>query len=146
MIVEGENRSIVDIFADGGEALFRKIESQTLATAIAKPTSILSLGGGTIIRQTNRDLIRENGCCVWLTASAPTIAARIAGDAASAANRPALTDQPAIVEIQSLLQKRHQWYDQVADRAIDTEQTSSEQIASQIASEFGDRIHRWIGH
>ena len=132
MIVEKHGKTIADIFAEGGEALFRVIESEILAIAIAGDRAVISLGGGAIIRESNRVRIRSAGRCVWLTATAETIAERIANDAGSGANRPSLTDQSAIDEIRSLLERRGPWYSEVADWTVDTESKSAETIADEI--------------
>lgn len=136
MIAKSQRCSIAEIFAAGGEELFREIEGQILLTAIDRDRSIISLGGGTIVRSANRQRIRGGGRCVWLTASPETIAARIAGDSASVANRPALTNRAEIDEIRTLLQRRDPWYREVADLTIDTDSQSTQTIADQIVDWF----------
>ncbi len=55
-----------EIFAQHGEAHFRRLESDTLRSVLATtltPT-ILALGGGTFVQATNAELLRERGVCV----------------------------------------------------------------------------------
>lgn len=56
-------RTIAQIFDDGGESAFRSLERQLLEEILsARRTErwILSLGGGAFIDNTNRELLREN--------------------------------------------------------------------------------------
>ena len=49
-----------ELFAAGGEKLFREKESETLAKVLtAKGNTILALGGGTILRRSNCDLLHK---------------------------------------------------------------------------------------
>ncbi len=70
-IVEREGMSIPDIFASHGEAVFRDIESEVLRETISQslPTTnyqlptplVVSLGGGTLLRDANRVFCEEHG-------------------------------------------------------------------------------------
>ena len=73
-IVRREGRSIPQIFAEEGEAGFRRIESETLR-AIQAP--IIALGGGTLLDPVNRAWAEEHGMVAVLSVSDEVIAARI---------------------------------------------------------------------
>ena len=64
LVQASEGRAIAEIFEQSGESRFRELERRALADAVrmsqAHP-SVLSLGGGAFIDNTNRDLLRENG-------------------------------------------------------------------------------------
>lgn len=71
-IVARGGMSIPEIFAQLGEAAFRRIEHEELdrilgeALATSKPT-IISLGGGTTAQPANTELLQQAGChTVWL--------------------------------------------------------------------------------
>ena len=129
------NRSIAEIFGNLGEPEFRRLESEALASVSdLDRAAVVSLGGGAVLRPENRDLIRRTGVCVLLSASAETIAARIQADAASAAQRPALTDLAALEEIRHLLAARRSVYESVADLRIETDNRDIAAIVEQIAS------------
>ena len=57
-----------EIFAESGEDAFRTIESETLENIFAgnHKNIILSCGGGIILREQNRGLLRQNSRVVWL--------------------------------------------------------------------------------
>lgn len=67
MIVEGEGKSIPEIFSQYGESRFREIETLYLKKAIETDVpAIISTGGGIVLREENRKLIFENTFSVWL--------------------------------------------------------------------------------
>src|SRR5882762_6964820 len=65
-------RSIAAIFADRGEPAFRDLEATILADLIGRDREVLALGGGIVLRATNRTLLDQAGHVVWLIAAAET--------------------------------------------------------------------------
>src|SRR5688500_16237666 len=59
-------KSIAEIFADGGEAGFRDLESHVLAEIVHRDRHVLALGGGAILRAENRAMIKQSSTVVWL--------------------------------------------------------------------------------
>ena len=130
-------RTIVDIFADEGEAGFRNLESaQILGLGSLKESAIISLGGGAVLRSENRKRIRELGKTVWLQASVETIHGRIANDLTTQARRPKLSKLGDLEEIRTILETRWAWYNEVADLAINTDDLSMQQVAATVADWF----------
>lgn len=112
-----EKCRISDIFARDGEEAFRDHESQVLRDLVeANPTStIVSTGGGAILREENRALLRQLGYVVWLRANAETIYQRTKKNR----QRPILqTENPREV-IEALLEKREPLYRECAHLIID---------------------------
>ncbi len=127
---------IADIFAQNGETAFRDWESKVLADLLdsVDGSVILATGGGAVLRPENRQLLKQAGHVVWLTASPKTILRRLQGDPNSPSTRPNLTNLPAAEEIVALLEKRRPLYEETAHRVIDTETLSPEKIAETIVS------------
>jgi shikimate kinase len=100
---------------------------------------VIALGGGTLGREENRLALREAGIGVWLTASAATIHARMAGDPASPARRPNLTPVGGRSEIESLLAVRTPHYRECATISVDTEDKTTAAIVDEIESRLGLR-------
>jgi shikimate kinase len=72
-IVNAEQCSIAELFAQRGEAEFRRIETLVLSRHVAwikrgRP-AVLALGGGAFTLPENRQLIAGNGISVWLDCS-----------------------------------------------------------------------------
>lgn len=59
-IVAEAGMSIPEIFKTRGEAAFRDLESKVLWEVVSEP-KVVSLGGGTLLRDDNRSLCEENG-------------------------------------------------------------------------------------
>lgn len=58
--------SISDIFSQKGEEYFRDLESEAVLEASKLSGKIIATGGGAILRQSNIELLRQNGCIVFL--------------------------------------------------------------------------------
>ncbi|SMP69819.1 shikimate kinase [Neorhodopirellula lusitana] len=124
--------TISQIFADQSEEAFRDMESACLAEVAGQDRCIVSLGGGAILRETNRTVIQSSGWCVWLDADPKVLAARLAGDVTTGDRRPSLTGQPVLEEIATVMQARESLYREVADLRIDTSAMSIDEIVEQI--------------
>ena len=57
------------IFEIEGEAGFRKRESEVLTELVKKNNIILATGGGAVLSQENRQLLKQNGIVIYLRAS-----------------------------------------------------------------------------
>ncbi len=65
-IAELAGCTIPEIFAQGGEEAFRKLETQVLADLGKQSGLILATGGGCVTRQENYPLLHQNGRIFWL--------------------------------------------------------------------------------
>jgi shikimate kinase len=94
LIQARERRTIPEIFQQSGEKAFRDLERQLLREAIGSSRtrgSVLSLGGGAFIDNTNQDLLRENEIpAVFLDASAEELFRRCQQPGV---DRPLLSDR-----------------------------------------------------
>lgn len=66
MIVNKYQKSIPDIFKDGGERLFRKYEHEAVKEAGKLSGKIIATGGGVVVTPENLDALRQNGTIVFL--------------------------------------------------------------------------------
>ena len=130
-------KPISQIFADDGEAEFRQMEHDAIKS-VAGPTNdgsplIVSLGGGAITFENNRDLI---GCnkTVYLRGSVDTLWERINTDPVSGDKRPNLTDQGGRAEVEEILESRQEIYERASDFQIDIDELSPDEIAAAIVA------------
>ena len=132
-IVAKAGASINVIFADKGEAAFRTMESACLERVLGEAPAVVATGGGVVISELNRRLMRSRGVVVNLTASLPIILLRLK-DA---------TDRPlyAAKRVASLLEGREQFYAD-ADIRIDTDNKSVEDVSVQIQA-FLKGLPQW---
>nr|WP_183604471.1 shikimate kinase [Paenibacillus phyllosphaerae] len=124
-------RDIPSIFAQEGEAFFRRVESEVLAALLAsEDSSIIATGGGAVLAQSNCDLMLKQGMVVALTAQPEHIIARVRGDE----NRPLL--QGDVEErVNKLLADRKHAY-AFAPLQIDTTALEAQAVADLIAEQW----------
>ncbi|HVS49633.1 MAG TPA: shikimate kinase [Candidatus Dormibacteraeota bacterium] len=67
---------IPEIFANGGEAAFRALESEVLPNAL-EPGSVVALGGGSLMNDTNWHLVAATSSTVYLEVPFDTMWERI---------------------------------------------------------------------
>ena len=134
-------KTIADLFLEVGEQGFRDLESDQIANQqrLEMP-AIISLGGGSVLRQENRDRIRGLGHTVWLQATPETILERISNDKSTQARRPKLSKLGDMDEIRLILAKRIEWYKEVSDFAVATDGLSLDSVADLILDWY-QRIH-----
>lgn len=66
-IEKRQGKTVNDIFAEGGEPLFRELETAELTDAAChEPDSVISCGGGTVLSEKNVRIMRETGNVVWV--------------------------------------------------------------------------------
>ena len=74
------NKSIKEIFSEFGELRFRELESEAIQACATESNTIIALGGGAYVRETNRQLLREIGDSIWLDCPIEICLARIESD------------------------------------------------------------------
>jgi shikimate kinase len=128
-------RSIKELFEKEGEEAFRDWESLAIGSVCVpgSVSSIISLGGGAILRPGNRAMLKQHGQTVWLTAPATTLASRISRDEANRIRRPSLTGLGELDEVEKVLALREPLYREAADWTLNTEALELDEIADQIA-------------
>ncbi len=131
-------KSIAAMFAEEGEPAFRDLEERVVAALCERQQTVVALGGGAVLREATRARLRDAGPVVWLTASAETLASRIAGDETTAERRPSLTGQGALggagglEEVRRVLADREPIYRECATVTIDADGRLPEAIADEI--------------
>jgi shikimate kinase len=130
VVASTAGKSVREIFAQDGEAMFRQCESEAIKSVLADRQSsvVLATGGGAVISSYNRSLISEQASTVvWLDASVEDLVVRTK----SGATRP-LLDGDAATTLQSLSSQRSAWYDEVATVRIDTRGKSVAKVCSAV--------------
>ena len=120
--------SIDWIFDLEGEEGFRKRESTILAEMVEKNSIVLSTGGGIILSEENRELLSSRGTVFYLATPVYIQIERTAKDK----DRPLLKDGDPEVILTELHNNRQNLYESVADHVVDTENKSSQEVASEI--------------
>ena len=120
--------SIAEFFAEKEEAAFRQVESEVLADLLQRD-EVVSTGGGVVISQRNRDLLKTNSDNIYLKADFETLYQRIAADKDN--QRPLFLNNSK-EELAAIFQERQAWYEEVASRVLDVTKLSPEEIIEEL--------------
>ena len=127
-IVKEQGMSINDIFAQKGEDGFRDIESQLVIDIGKNKNSIVSCGGGVVVRPQNVENMKKSGKIVFLTATPETILERVK----NGKDRPLLNGHMNVEYISELMEKRRQMYEDAADVKVSTDSKTVGEICTEI--------------
>ncbi len=138
LIEEQIGKSIPCIFREEGEAHFRALETALLRCLLSKGLQsgappIISTGGGVVLREENRAMLRQLGFCVWLKVEVPTLLARTA----RSNNRPLLAQPNRHEVLEQLAKLRSPMYAETAHLELDSTQLDIPAVAQRIAEASG---------
>jgi len=123
-------RTVREIFEAEGEPAFRALETDALAEALATPSpSVVAAAGGTVLREVNRERMREHGTVIWLRADPSELAQRVR----NGTHRPLLAEDPEST-LQRLDAERSALYSEVADHIVDTSGRPPEEILDELCA------------
>ncbi len=127
LIVQQKGRTISAIFAEEGEAAFRKYETEALRSLSDAAPIVLATGGGIVGCPENWKIMRCLGRVIYLRANWGTLRERLAGSS----GRPLASSDRSEVDIMNLLQQRIPLYEQ-ADLIIDTDGRKVDDVVREI--------------
>jgi shikimate kinase len=131
-IEESTGVDIPTIFEFEGEEGFRDREQKMIQQLTQLEGIVLATGGGTVLREENRRLLKEKGFIVYLQCSVERILERTRRDT----QRPLLkTDNPR-ERIESLFRQREPLYLSCADLIVDTGVMQSKTVVNQILAKY----------
>ena len=119
---------IARFFEEKGEAAFRQVESEILADLL-KTDQVVSTGGGVVISQKNRALLKENSDNIYLKADFETLYQRISDDKDN--QRPLFLNNSK-EDLAAIFNERQAWYEEVASKVIDVSKLSPEEIIEEL--------------
>lgn len=123
-----QKMSIPEIFEEFGETYFRDLESNMLIELQKKSQTIVSCGGGIVMRPENAEHMKKHGRVVLLTAAPQTIYDRVK----DSRERPILNNNMNVEFIEELMEKRREKYLATADVIIETDGKSVVEICEEI--------------
>jgi shikimate kinase len=131
LLVERDGREIAEIFAQDGEVRFRDLETSVLESLSGRERCVISTGGGVVLREENRALLRELGFVVWLTASEDVIFERVS----RTNKRPLLRTANPRETVNQLFAARRPLYEAAAQFTLDTTTLAHGQAADAVIAE-----------
>ena len=134
-------RTVEQIVAAEGWPGFRSRESQALQEVVdAHPAGcVVSTGGGMVLAEENRRLMRQRGMVVFLDAPVEVLAERLSRNPLNS-QRPSLTGKGLVEEIADVLKERRPLYEAAAHHIVDASRPLSS-ICRHIADLWKTRAH-----
>lgn len=111
LIVEDQKKDIPQIFKDKGQEYFRDIESKICFEVCREKGQIIATGGGAILKQKNREVIRANSVVVFIKSDLSSL---------DRTGRPLSTD---ISALENMYEKRLPLYRETADIEVELQDT-----------------------
>ncbi|MDR1135337.1 MAG: hypothetical protein LBL49_04035 [Clostridiales Family XIII bacterium] len=140
-IEKGENALIPEIFEKHGEEYFRRLETRAAAKAALCRRTIISTGGGVVLRSENMQALREGGFVIFIDRPAALIAKDV-----DCGGRPLLAD--GAERIFALERERRVLYLKYADASIVNDgdmDEAFEKLAALIRSKYPGDAYAVIG-
>lgn len=119
-------KPIPEIFVDDGEAVFRTLEREAVATALRDFGGVLALGGGAVLAPQTRELLGGH-TVVYLSVELSDAVSRVG----LGAGRPLLAVNPRAT-LKHLLEQRRPLYREVATLTVVTDGRTPDDIAAEI--------------
>ncbi|MDZ4247009.1 MAG: shikimate kinase, partial [Dehalococcoidia bacterium] len=122
-IVRASGKTITEIFTMDGEEVFRARESRVLSKTCKEEEQVIATGGGVVLSEKNRRLMKRSGMVICLEARPETIYHRLldeVGNSSSPEVRPLLTGRDPLAKITALKHSRQAFYDE-AHKTIRTD-------------------------
>lgn len=125
-----DGRSVPQVFAESGEAHFRKLETSALAGLLGQRKIVVALGGGAPEELGNRLLLEQTPrtAVVYLAAPLETLLDRCERDDA----RAGAAGRPLLAQAEQRFAARRHLYERIAGHHVETTERNVEEAADAI--------------
>src|SRR4029079_9306220 len=138
VLVERTGVPVTTIFEIEGEDGFRRRESTVLAELAAQDGLVIATGGGAILSEANRELMRTHGTVIYLRARLENLWERTRQDT----TRPLLRTPDRRATLGELLPAREPLYSEAAHVIVDTGAQSAASLANKVIAALRARDPR----
>lgn len=145
LIAAAADKPVAAIFADDGEAEFRRLEREAIRSAMECGGAVVSVGGGAVMETVNVNRVRAAGPVVWLYAEPATLLTRLRRSL-QRNDRPLLTQGDPLEVLTRLLEQRHAAYSAAATTVLRTDGLEVDQSAALLAAWIRDHATAGVGH
>jgi shikimate kinase len=126
--------AVATIFEVEGEAGFRRREAALIDELSRLPGIVLATGGGAVLLEENRRLLRERGFVVYLCASVSELWHRLRSDKV----RPLLRTPDPRQRIAELVGQRDPLYRECASHVVMTGRQPADRVVQEIVASLGN--------
>ncbi len=124
--------SIREFFEREGEPKFRDIEAEVLDGLTQVQNSVVSTGGGAVLRSVNRDRLHRRGKVIYLKSTPEELFRRLRHDT----NRPLLQVSDPMGRLRELFEQRDPLYREVAHFVLETGRPSVATLVNMIVMQL----------
>ena len=121
--------TIKEIFKKIGEKYFRKLEKQVLKEVLEIENCVISTGGGMILFDINRELLKKKAKTYFLEASIDTLKSRL-----DISNRPLLLNEDVSKVLLKIWKERERFYKEF--ESIETDGLSVNEVSMKVILKF----------
>lgn len=120
--------SIRSFFEREGEVAFRDLEQAVVCELVQREPHVIATGGGTVLREANRQALREGSTVLYLRATPEELFRRLRHDT----HRPLLQVADPLRKLRDLYRERDPLYRETAQFVIDTGRPSVASLVNMV--------------
>ncbi len=124
--------TIREFFAREGEAAFRDVEEQVIGELAGGPSAVIATGGGAVLREANRQRLRDGGRVIYLRSTPEELFRRLRHDR----QRPLLQVDDPLARLRSMYAERDPLYREAAHFHIETGRPSVPTLVNMIVMQL----------
>ncbi|MCH2206623.1 MAG: shikimate kinase [Lentisphaerales bacterium] len=138
VIIEKAGMTIPEIFENVGEKAFRDLESYVTTLITKQKDTVFATGGGIILREQNREILKKSGIVVWLKTTPENVLKYTKKDT----NRPLLQGNKELEKITAMMNGREPLYDDCSHYSINAWENNLNQIAGLVWKYYEDYMDK----
>jgi shikimate kinase len=129
IVTSAAQKSIPQIFQEGGEIAFREAEILAIQDAARQERAVIACGGGAVLNWINIERLRGSSVIVRLTAAPVITLKRVTREVGQ---RPLLEVADPLSSIKEMIRFREPFYQRAADVTVNTSRRGVEAVADAI--------------
>ncbi|MDI7261773.1 MAG: shikimate kinase [Thermodesulfobacteriota bacterium] len=134
LIEESYGERISHIVESCGWDHFRALEKGVISEISNLDHQVIATGGGVVLDPENVMALRKRGLIIWLKADPQTLLKRMEMDTRNSLQRPPLTGQGTLGEIEEVLALRNPRYEKASTIQLDTSNLNVEMVLEALIS------------
>lgn len=134
-IVRETGKTVPAIFAEYGEKRFRELERKVLREALKGEKHVVATGGGAVLSEENRSLMKERGVVIRLEARVSNIIGRLREEAmhrGESVVRPLLATDDPETTAREIKTSREESYTAAQDMVVVTDDLTIDDVAQEV--------------
>lgn len=128
---------IATIFEFEGESGFRQREIRAVEELSRLDPLVMATGGGTVVSEVNRQLLREGGFVIYLRTS---LESQLERTRSARHDRPMLDTPDPEARLRELMEEREPHYRELADLVITTDQRPVKDVVAELQKHLEERL------